>query len=287
VSRSVSDNATTPFRIPSSATYISALPCLRRISAGAERVAEMEFVEAYTGVFSFDANVIKLGHHGSRTSSAAEYLTLAAGRTPRGDIYTVISCGHGRSQGNTYGHPHPEVLKRLEDLGFAPDKILRTDVDAEFINDITIAVMKNENGEFGLVINGEWGAPSHSFFTMIMLKWNALLLWQQILVIAVLVVIAIIILVVIVKVLKKKAEQEKSKSKNPRGGSGGSKSGTKSGTKSGGSASGTRSGSSGGSKSGSSGNSRSSGTSGGSKNSSGSNSRNSGSSGSSKNNTKK
>ncbi|MFA5841476.1 MAG: ComEC/Rec2 family competence protein [Candidatus Paceibacterota bacterium] len=50
------------------------------------------------------ANVLKLGHHGSRTSSGEAYLGFAAPE------YAIVSAGCK----NSYGHPHKEVLTLLE-----------------------------------------------------------------------------------------------------------------------------------------------------------------------------
>lgn len=61
-----------------------------------------------------DIDVLKAGHHGSKTSSSAPFL---ADIRPE---LTIISCG----QDNDYGHPHSEVLHRLEMIG---TRILRTD----------------------------------------------------------------------------------------------------------------------------------------------------------------
>ena len=63
---------------------------------------------------AFDCDVIKIGHHGSYTSTSEELLSAA---TP--DI-AVISCG----KGNDYGHPHRETLEKLEEHGIA---LYRTD----------------------------------------------------------------------------------------------------------------------------------------------------------------
>jgi len=49
------------------------------------------------------ADVLKVGHHGSRTSSTAAFLAAVAPRV------AVISAGAG----NRFGHPHPEVVERL------------------------------------------------------------------------------------------------------------------------------------------------------------------------------
>jgi competence protein ComEC len=62
------------------------------------------------------ANVLKVGHHGSRTSSSA---ALLAATRPR---LAVASLGSG----NHFGHPHPEVVRRLSEGGA---HVLRTDRD--------------------------------------------------------------------------------------------------------------------------------------------------------------
>jgi competence protein ComEC len=59
-------------------------------------------------------DVLKLGHHGSRTSSTAELLDLAR------PSFAVVSAGLD----NLYRHPHPDVVARLQARGV---RILRTD----------------------------------------------------------------------------------------------------------------------------------------------------------------
>lgn len=54
--------------------------------------------------------VLKLGHHGSRTSSAREFLSAV---NPE---YAVISAG----KDNKYGHPHKEVVGSLSELSIYP-----------------------------------------------------------------------------------------------------------------------------------------------------------------------
>lgn len=60
------------------------------------------------------ADVLKVGHHGSRDSSTYVFLKAV---NPK---YSVISCGAD----NDYGHPHKEALSRLNDVG---STIFRTD----------------------------------------------------------------------------------------------------------------------------------------------------------------
>lgn len=54
-----------------------------------------------------DYDLLKVGHHGSKSSSQLEFLTSALPEI------SVISCG----KNNRYGHPHEEVLDRLEAVG--------------------------------------------------------------------------------------------------------------------------------------------------------------------------
>lgn len=58
--------------------------------------------------------LLKVAHHGSRTSSSPEFLRRARPR------WAVISAGHR----NRYGHPHPAVLSRLARF---QTHVLRTD----------------------------------------------------------------------------------------------------------------------------------------------------------------
>src|SRR5260370_38964153 len=62
------------------------------------------------------ADVLKIGHHGSKNSTTPEFLAAVQPR------FGIISAG----EDNTYGHPSPELLERLENAGV---RILRTDRD--------------------------------------------------------------------------------------------------------------------------------------------------------------
>lgn len=64
---------------------------------------------------NLDVDVLKSGHHGSRYSSSTQFLQAVSPEL------TVISCG----ESNSYGHPHEETLKRLENLS---SEVLRTDL---------------------------------------------------------------------------------------------------------------------------------------------------------------
>ena len=59
--------------------------------------------------YPVQADVLKLGHHGSKTASCEAFLQQVA------PTYAVITCG----EGNSYGHPHAETLERLVALDIA------------------------------------------------------------------------------------------------------------------------------------------------------------------------
>ena len=61
------------------------------------------------------STILKIGHHGSRTSTSAELVGFVA------PSYAVISDG----KGNTYGHPHKETLDTLAQFDVP---VLRTDL---------------------------------------------------------------------------------------------------------------------------------------------------------------
>ena len=66
----------------------------------------------------FDIDVLKIGHHGSRTSSGKEFINET---NPK---YSIISVG----KNNRYGHPNREVLYNLKE-----SKIYRTDQDGSIM----------------------------------------------------------------------------------------------------------------------------------------------------------
>jgi beta-lactamase superfamily II metal-dependent hydrolase len=68
------------------------------------------------------ADVLKAGHHGSRSSTTAEFLDAVRPRA------VVISCG----KGNSYGHPHAETMEKLREKG-RNIKLFRTDEDGTVV----------------------------------------------------------------------------------------------------------------------------------------------------------
>lgn len=66
------------------------------------------------------ADVLKVGHHGSRGSSTTSFLQAVGAR------WAIVSCGAD----NDYGHPHAETLERLADAGLT---VYRTDRDGTVV----------------------------------------------------------------------------------------------------------------------------------------------------------
>jgi len=67
-----------------------------------------------------ESDVLKVGHHGSRTSTSPELLAATGARV------ALISAGRG----NRYGHPHRVVLDRLDSAGLT---VVRTDRDGSIV----------------------------------------------------------------------------------------------------------------------------------------------------------
>ena len=65
-----------------------------------------------------DVFILKVGHHGSKTSSSEEFINIV---NPK---YSIISVG----KNNKFGHPNKEVLDNLSN-----SKIYRTDIDGSIM----------------------------------------------------------------------------------------------------------------------------------------------------------
>ena len=88
---------------------------------------------AFKNATILDADVLKAGHHGSRTSSSAAFLNAV---TPE---VVIISLGAG----NSYGHPHQEGLDRIS--ASAAEHLLRTDIDG------TITLISDGGGNYSIL----------------------------------------------------------------------------------------------------------------------------------------
>lgn len=112
----------------------------------AEAAAEQEMISR-AGEGPLNSTVLKVGHHGSRTSSTAAFLDAAAPEI------AVIMTGAD----NRYGHPHSEVLARLSQRGIM---VYRTDIHGTVVistdgNAIHVDTHEPHDGSavFGININ--------------------------------------------------------------------------------------------------------------------------------------
>lgn len=102
----------------------------------AEREEEQEILNAG---YDLSADVLKVGHHGSKNSTTYPFLREIMPK------YAVISVG----KGNSYGHPTEDTLSRLRD---ADVTVYRTDIQGDIIaksdgKNVTITTSKNENAQ--------------------------------------------------------------------------------------------------------------------------------------------
>ncbi len=82
-----------------------------------------------------DSEVLKVAHHGSKTSSSSEFLEMVSPEL------AVIQVGK-----NSYGHPHPEVLANLKKFDI---EVLRTDKngDIRIVSDSNNLKIKNQRSK--------------------------------------------------------------------------------------------------------------------------------------------
>lgn len=84
-----------------------------------ERKEEIELMQIYNNT-SIKADVLKVAHHGSSTSSLAEFIEMVKPK--------IALIGVGKN--NNFGHPSKEVENLLEYIG---SKIYRTDLCGEIV----------------------------------------------------------------------------------------------------------------------------------------------------------
>jgi competence protein ComEC len=87
------------------------------LTGDAEKESEKEMLAKG---YNLKADVLKVGHHGSNSSTSAAFLKAVSPK------FAVICVG----QGNDYGHPKQEILNRLERAGV---KVFRTDRDGTVV----------------------------------------------------------------------------------------------------------------------------------------------------------
>lgn len=122
------DNATLTFIAPNSTKYddLNNYSIVVKVKYGnnsflftgdAEALSEGEILQKQLDI---QADVLKVGHHGSSSSTSQDFLNKV---NPK---YAVISCG----KDNDYGHPHKETLEKLKAKNIG---IFRTDLNGTII----------------------------------------------------------------------------------------------------------------------------------------------------------
>lgn len=97
------------------------------LTGDSNEINEPKFIEQVGGTI-FDCDVLKVGHHGSATSSTREFLDFINCE------YAVISCN---ASGNTFNHPRQATLDRLRAYEM---ELYRTDLHG------TIVLVVDSNG---------------------------------------------------------------------------------------------------------------------------------------------
>ena len=100
------------------------------LTGDAETEMENEFVAEYKGRYP-DCDILKIGHHGSKTSSQQNFLNAVKPE------YAIIQCGID----NEYNHPRQAVLDRLKGIGA---DVYRNDTNG----DIAISITFEDTYEF-------------------------------------------------------------------------------------------------------------------------------------------
>ena len=84
-----------------------------------EEIAEEKILTLYgKNVEKLKSTVLKIAHHGSKTSTTEEFLKVVNPKI----------CLIGVGENNMFGHPADEIIKRLEEFGL---QIFRTDENGE------------------------------------------------------------------------------------------------------------------------------------------------------------
>ena len=94
-----------------------------------EEIAEKEIVSIYENTDILKSSILKIAHHGSKTSTTEEFLKLVDSR--------IALIGVGKN--NLFGHPSDEIIKRLEEINV---KVYRTDLNGE------IEIIVNNKGNY-------------------------------------------------------------------------------------------------------------------------------------------
>ena len=98
------------------------------LTGDAETPAETDMLKKRN--VDYSADILKVGHHGSKTSTSEKWLKAVHPQ------FAVVSCGLD----NDYGHPHKSIVNRLENFGV---EYYRTDLEGHILfksdgNEITL-----------------------------------------------------------------------------------------------------------------------------------------------------
>lgn len=92
-----------------------------------EEASEKEILKLYSkNKDLLKANILKVAHHGSKTSSTSEFINVV------NPMIAVIGVG----KNNKFGHPNENVLERLKQLGC---KVFRTDLGGEISIEVNMS----------------------------------------------------------------------------------------------------------------------------------------------------
>ena len=94
-----------------------------------EKIAEEQIAKLYNDKSILKSDVLKVSHHGSKTSTTEEFLGLINPKV----------CLIGVGKNNLFGHPSGEVIERLKNMNAS---IYRTDINGE------ITIIVNNKGKY-------------------------------------------------------------------------------------------------------------------------------------------
>ena len=96
-----------------------------------EKKAEEEILETYKNSKMLESDILKVAHHGSKTSTTNEFLNKVKPK--------IALIGVGKD--NMFGHPSNTTIEKLENMGI---KIYRTDLNGE------ISICVNDKGQVSI-----------------------------------------------------------------------------------------------------------------------------------------
>ena len=107
-----------------------------------ETTAENDMLDYWETKVDWDVDVLKVGHHGSNTSTGYRFLNEVM------PTYGVISVG----KDNSYGHPHDEPMSRLNQAGVT---LFRTD-------ELGHVIAASDGSEITFTWGNQSGAPTNA-----------------------------------------------------------------------------------------------------------------------------